>query len=232
MVDRRLLRFSAILIAVGAVVGILAGILHVGSDPNNHPVEFAEYANSSIWTAVHLGQFIGMALMMGGLVVLFFALDIQGGMAGWATRFGAVCAAVTAALYAALQAVDGVALKQAVYAWANAPEAEKMARLASAETIRWLEWGFRSYQSYMLGLAFLLFAIAIISTGRIHRAIGYLIGLSGLAYIAQGWVLGAEGFSAANTIPTLLGIVSILAWTLWLLIIAWRSKEMVPATAR
>jgi len=34
--------------------------------------------------------------------------------------------------------VDGVALKQAVNAWASAPDAEKAARFASAEAIRWL----------------------------------------------------------------------------------------------
>ena len=42
-------------------------------------------------------------------------------------------------------AVDGVALKQAVNAWASAPVAEKAARFASAEAIRWIEWGARSY---------------------------------------------------------------------------------------
>jgi len=53
--------------------------------------------------------------------------------------------------------VDGVALKQAVDAWASAPEVEKSVRFASAEAIRWLEWGVRSYQSFMLGVTFLLF---------------------------------------------------------------------------
>jgi hypothetical protein len=35
--------------------------------------------------------------------------------------------------------VDGVALKQAVNAWVDAPEAEKAARFAAAEAMRWLE---------------------------------------------------------------------------------------------
>ena len=38
--------------------------------------------------------------------------------------------------YGVLQAVDGVALKQAVDAWVNAPEADKAARFASAEVVR------------------------------------------------------------------------------------------------
>jgi hypothetical protein len=54
-------------------------------------------------------------------------------------RLGAVSAAVALGLYGVLQAVDGVALKQVVDAWVRAPEAEKAARFASAETIRWLE---------------------------------------------------------------------------------------------
>lgn len=228
MMDRSMLRLAATLVAVGAIVGIIAGIFHAGRDPNNHVVEFTEYAKSSTWTAVHLGQFVGIALIIAGLIVLYLALDLQTGLPSWAARFGAICAGIALALYAALQAVDGVALKQAVDAWANAPDAEKTIRFASAEAIRWLEWGFRSYHSFVLGVAFLLFAAAIISTGRISKVVGYLIAVSGLAYIAQGWVLGVEGFSAANTVPTLVGIVSILAWAIWFLVIAWREKQMQP----
>jgi len=46
--------------------------------------------------------------------------------------------------------VDGVALKQAVDAWASAPDVEKVARFASAEAIPWLEWGVRNYQDFTL----------------------------------------------------------------------------------
>jgi hypothetical protein len=35
----------------------------------------------------------------------------------------------------------------------RAPESEKAARFASAETIRSLEWGTRSYQSFVFGLS-------------------------------------------------------------------------------
>ena len=49
-----------------------------------------------------------------------------------------------------------------------------------------------------------------------------------LAYIAQGWVVGSEGFPATNTFATLGGYVLILAWIAWLLVVAWRMME--PAT--
>ncbi len=226
MTDRKLLRLSAALLLAGEILFVVAGLFHPAREPaNNHAAVFAEYAASGGWTAIHLGQFAGMAVVIAGMIALFFALEIRTGAPGWAGRFGAVSAALTLALYAVLQAVDGVALKQAVDAWAGAPEAEKTARFASAETIRWLEWGVRSYQSFMLGLTFVLFAAAIAATGRIPRAIGWLMAFSGLGYIAQGWVLGSRGFSAGNGLPTLLAYVSWLAWSIWLLTVAWRMKD-------
>jgi Domain of unknown function (DUF4386) len=139
---------------------------------------------------------------------------------------------VALALYGVLQAVDGVALKQAVDAWVRAPDAEKAARFASAETVRWLEWAVRSYHSFMLGLVLVLFATVIVMTARIPRPIGYLMGVCGLAYIVQVWVLGSEGFSGTNTLPTLFGIIFFLAWSIWLLISAWRMQALVAAPTR
>jgi hypothetical protein len=149
LADRTLLRLPATLLVVGELLSVLAGILHPGrEDPNNHSAAFTEYAASGSWTAVHLGQFAGMAIIIAGLLVLFLALNTHEGTPGWANRFGAIAAVVALALYAVLQAVDGVALKQAVDAWVRAPDAEKAGRFASAETVRWLEWAVRSYHSW------------------------------------------------------------------------------------
>jgi hypothetical protein len=55
--------------------------------------------------------------------------------------------------------------------------------------------------------------IASRSSGRRGFSCGWLpVGLSGIAYVGQGWVLGSKGFSAGNTYPTLSGIVLALAW--------------------
>jgi hypothetical protein len=136
---------------------------------------------------------------------------------------------VTLALYGVLQAVDGVALKHAVDAWASAPDVEKTARLAGAETVRWMEWAVRSYFSYMLGFSLILFAATMVLLARPSRVVGYLMGLSGLTYLVQGWIVGAEGFADANTIPTLLAYVLVLLWSLWLLVVAWRMNPVVEA---
>ena len=98
-----------------------------------------------------------------------------------------------------LQAVDGVGLKHAVNAWASAENGDKAVRFAAAETVRWLEWAVRSYQSFVFGLALILFGAVIAVTGRVSRPIGYLMALSGLSYLAQGWNIGSSGFYPDHT---------------------------------
>lgn len=225
---RAALRLSATLLLVGQFLYIVITQFHPGGDANNHPAVFTEYASSGMWKAVHLGQFVAMAILLAGLLALFFALDGQVGRARWAGRFGAGMAAVTLALYGVLQAVDGIALKQAVNAWAGAPDADKAARFATAEAVRWLEWGVRSYQNIALGLALLLFAAAVTRTTRIPHAIGFLMGLAGLTYLVQGWVVGADGFSQTETIAILLGFVLDMVWMLWLAVVAWRVGAPEP----
>jgi uncharacterized protein DUF4386 len=229
---RASLRLSATLLLVGQLLYIGVTQLHAGGDANDHPAVFTEYAHSGIWTLVHLGQFVGMAVFLAGLIALFLALDVQAGTARWAGRFGAASAVATLALYGVLQAVDGVALKRAVNAWASAPDNEKVARFATAEAIRWLEWGVRSYQNFALGLALLLFAVAVLRTAWIPRPIAHLMGLSGLAYLVQGWVVGYEGFSGTETIAIVLAFVLDVAWMIWLVVVAWRMQDSQASSPR
>jgi Domain of unknown function (DUF4386) len=222
------LRLSATLLVVGQLLYIVVTQFHADGPANNHAVVFAEYARSGSWTAVHVGQFAAMAILLAGLVALFFALEVQAGAASWAGRFGAASAVAALALYGALQAVDGVANKEADVAWMNAPDAEKAARFASAEAVRWVEWGMRSYQDFALGLALLLFAAAVVRTAGVPRPIGYLMGLSGLTYLVQGWMVGAEGFSGTHAILIVVAWVLSVAWMIWLVVVAWRMKESEP----
>ncbi len=211
---------------VGVVMSLVPGALHPGrEDPNNHVAVFAEYAGSGSWIAVHLGQFVGMAVFLTGVLGLFSIVDTRTGRVTWASRLGTIASIGALALYAVLQAVDGVALKHAVDAWAHAPASEQVARLASAEVVRWLEWGTRSYQSYVLGVALALLGVAVGRARLAGQPVSWLMALSGAAYVAQGWVLGAEGFSASNTAPTLAGYVLVFAWSVWLLMASWLSRQ-------
>jgi hypothetical protein len=222
------LRTSAALLLAGQLLYIVITQFHTGGDANNHPAIFAAYAGSGIWTAVHVAQFAAMAVLLAGLLALIVALDIAAGAARLAGLFGAASAVAALALYAALQAVDGVANKQADVAWVSAPDAEKAARFASAEAIRWVEWGMRSYHAFALGLALLLVAAAVARTAWVPRPIASLMGLSGLTYLAQGWLVGEEGFSPTVSIAIVLAWVLSLAWMIWLAVVAWRMPDAEP----
>jgi hypothetical protein len=219
------------------LVFILVGLLHPDGNANDHPAVFAEYAASGSWKLVHLGQFVGMAILLAGLVALFVALDVPAGAARLAGRWGAASAVAAFALYGALQAVDGIALKQVVTAWVSAPADQKAARFASAEAVRWLEWGVRSYQDFALGLALLLFAAAVARATWVSRPIPVLMGLSGLAYLVQGWAVGSEGFSRTESLAIVAAFALDLVWMVWLMATAvwtrgWEASSPVPPQGR
>ena len=223
--DRTSLRLSATLLLVGQLLYVVVTLIHTGGEANNHPAIFAAYADSGSWTVVHIGQFTSIAILLAGLFALFFALDAHDGTARWAGRFGAASAVAALALYGALQAVDGVANKLTDVAWVNASDAEKAARFASAEAVRWIEWGMRSYQAFTMGLALLLFAVAVVRTAWAPRPIAYLMALTGFIYLVQGWVVGSEGFSQTMSTAIVLAEALGAAWMIWLVIIAWRTQD-------
>src|SRR5215218_4233148 len=85
MADRSLLRLSATLVVIGEVLFAIVTLFHADGDANNHRVVFAEYASSASWIAVHFGQFVFMAVLLAGLLVLFFAPGVGGSVR---CRFG------------------------------------------------------------------------------------------------------------------------------------------------
>ena len=230
MADRTLLRLSVALLFIGGVAYEIVNLFHAHG-ANDHVAAFTAFAHSSIWTGVHLGQFLATAVVTAGLLVLFYGLNITAAMPMLVNRLGAAALVASLALAGVVYAVDGVALKQAADAWLRAPAAEKAARFATAEGIRWLEWGIRSYDSFAFGLALVLFAAAIVWTARIIRQIGVVIGVQGLATVVLGWQTGAPGFtfSTGSLYYTNGGLF--LVWSVWLLIVAWQKPTAVPAAS-
>ena len=79
----------------------------------------------------------------------------------------------------------------------------------------------------------LLFAAAVVRTAWVPQPIAYLMGLTGLAYLVQGWVVGSEGFSQTESIVIVLAWVLGLAWMIWLVVVAWRMRDLVaPSPGR
>ena len=229
MANQKLLRLSSTLVIVGVVlVTIIVEFLHPGGG-TTYEATLAICATSGDWTALHLGQFAGMAGIGAGLLVLYFALGLSQGAPRWVGFFGALAAGVSIALAAVTFAVDGVANKMAANAWASAPAAEQATRFASAQALRWLEIGTTSYLDFLLGLALVLFAVVMVWTARVPRLLGALMGVSGLAFLVQGWMNGTTGFTQATTVPTSAGFTLLGASMIWLYIVAWLGKESVQA---
>lgn len=108
----------------GAIVLFIGTYLHpLGADPNDAVAAFAEYAADHLWIASHLTQLVGVTLMVVALLFLAQELECAGGK-GW-SRIATGGAIASLGVGAVLQAVDGIALKAMVDAWAAAPTAQK-----------------------------------------------------------------------------------------------------------
>ena len=86
------------------------------------------------WVAGHLVQFAGILL---GLAELFVLARARRPEAPHLAALAGAGAVATAATWALAQAMDGVALKQAVDAWVDAPPADEATRFGNAETVLW-----------------------------------------------------------------------------------------------
>ncbi|HEX6758632.1 MAG TPA: hypothetical protein VF086_09530, partial [Propionibacteriaceae bacterium] len=122
-VDRGALALSGVLLLGGFVVNaIQRRLLHPTGAEDDHEAIFTEYAASDAWVATHLAEFVLILVALAGLLVLCGALRPE-------MPYLAVLAAgaiiATGAIWAVLQAVDGLTLKQAVDAWVAASETEK-----------------------------------------------------------------------------------------------------------
>ena len=232
MAERKLLLFSAVLLIAGEVVYLVAEQFHPEGGITAKEV-FTSYANSAPWTLVHQAQFTGSTMVLFGLLALFVALGVISGIGGMVSRCAAAAAVAALALNGALYAVDGVALKQAVDAWVSAPASQQSAFFAVVGGIRGIEWGLRSYVDFTTGLSLVLFGMVIASTTRIPRLVGYITGLSGLAYIAQGYGYSTGYTALSNFVTWMPNSLNyqflIVVWAIWLLVTALRRKESLQA---
>jgi hypothetical protein len=225
------LRLSARLLLAGQLLFIVVTQFHTGGDANDHTSIFVKYADSGDWKVVHALQFGAVAVIVAGLVMLSRAIEERTGVPSWAARIGAVLGVVSLALYGVLQAVDGIGNKQVDQAWVNASTTQKPARFATAEAMRWLEWGLSSYHAYAVGLALLLLAGAAtaVRSATIPRAVPALVALTGIAYLAQGWIAGSQGFNTSRSVLIVAAWVLGVIWMAWLTLTTWRTRH--PATS-
>ena len=227
MVEQPLLQAGAVSAALGPIVAFIAGLFHGGGDdPADLAATLPHYAANGRWEAVHIGQFLGFALMLGGLVSLFRSLE--GGRGAAAARLGFATALVAIATYAANQAVDGVAIKFVAGEWLRAPAAEKGAALRVAGAVRHVEIGLSAFAELTLGMALLLAGLAIAVDRAYPRWLGWAAVATGVGWATLGLLVAHDGFTQAG-LTMLVGALLAL-WMLALAVSLWRRST--AATAR
>src|SRR5215212_9927715 len=179
-------RIGAIALPLGIILYVVAtAVFHPNREaPMDNPAIFTEYAQSDSWVAVHLAQWFAALLIIGGLVALYYSITTKSeAHAAAVARFGFAAALLTGASLTMLQAVDGVALKWAVDAWASAPAGGEVAAFSAAQALRWTEYALQSYSNILLGLTFILYGLTIALGNVYPRWLGWLAAASGVAWI-------------------------------------------------
>jgi hypothetical protein len=163
------------------------------------------------------------------LLVLYRTLQLRGEVPRLA-RFAGGATIATTATWAVLQAVDGVALKQAVDAWVDASGTQKAIRFADAESLRWVEWGVQSYFRVLLGLTFVLFGAAIVATRVVAGWLGWVAVIAGLLTAAIGIDVGYSGLeSHFQDVIGLPFLLAVLVFAIGMLVTGVRSRDPLAA---
>jgi hypothetical protein len=216
-----LARLGGVAAIGGAVLLFVSTLLHpLDSDPNIPRDAFAEYAKDSLWVWSHLGQFAGFVALGVALVALAATLE-PGRAAAWA-RIGLAGTAAIIAVAAALQAVDGVALKVMVDRWAAASGDARALAYETAFAVRQIEIGLASLLSLVSGLTLTAFGVAIFFSIRYPTWLGGLGLLGGLGTVVAGTAQASTGFSGLAMNLSMLASSVLLVWTILAGVLTWR----------
>ena len=217
-------RLGAVALPLGVILLVVATAIHPSrEEPLDNPAIFTEYAQSDSWIAVHFGQWFAILLIIGGLVALYYSITAEPEANAAVARFGLVAAVLTAASLTMLQAVDGVALKWAVDAWASAPADGAVAAFAAAEALRWTEYSLQSYSNILLGLTLILYGLAIALGSVYPRWLGWVAAASGVAWIVHGLMVSYLGLF--HSIPRGVAQVLLYSWAFIMGFLMWRNSS-------
>ena len=210
----------------GVLLGIGTSVHPMPPEPNNAVTAFADYAAHKDWIASHLLQFAGVTALIAFMLLL--ARGLGGRFAGLrplASGGAIACLAVAAVL----QAVDGVALKATVDAWAAALDVDKPATFAAAFAVRQIEIGLASLLSILFGATSGVFGLMIYGSGLYPVWIGGVAVASGIGFAIGGVVMAQTGFSSTTLDIQMPASLLLLAWITAVAAILWR-RSQAPAS--
>ena len=227
MVYRSESRVGAACALAGSVLLFVGTYLHpLKADPNEAVAAFTEYAADQLWIASHLMQLAGVALIVAALLFLAAQLESVSGT-GWA-RIAAGGAIASLAVTAALQAVDGIALKVMVDAWAVAPASQKEGAFHAAFAVRQVEIGLASMLSLLFGLTVTVYGVALLVDHTYPKWVGGLAIVGGVPIAIAGVVMAYTGFSGLAMAVNMPASSILLGWMLTLGVCMWRRGGIPP----
>lgn len=219
-------RFTAIAAISGALLLFVGTALHpMQADPNQPSAAFTEYAADRLWVASHLTQLAGVALIVAALVVL--SRKLADGPPGALAAVAAAGAVASLAVATALQAVDGIALKAMVNAWALASERHKEALFQAAFAVRQIEIGLASTTSLLFGTTASLYGAALLDEPRYPNWLGLLALVGGVPTAFAGVVIAYTGFSGLAMEINLWSSSALLLWMIALGTYLWREPAQM-----
>jgi hypothetical protein len=126
------------------------------------------------------------------------------------------------AVAAALQAVDGIALKAMVNAWAGAPPAQKAMAYHAALAVRQIEVGLASMLCLLFGLTAVLYGVASFAVRTYPHWLSGLAVIAGALTIMASVVMGYTGFSTLTMAINMPANLLLLVWIFSIGVIMWR----------
>lgn len=216
-----LARIGAVSALLGAILLLVGTFLHpIHADPNIPAEAFAEYAANEIWLLSHLTQFFGVFAL--GLGFAAFSRTFEAGYASAWAYLGLIGTISLVAISAALQAVDGIALKFMVDHWSAALGETQQIAFESAFAVRQIEIGLASLFSITSGLTGLLFGMALLSSARYPNWLGWVGVINGAGMVVSGILQGSTGFSSAAMDWSMTTSMILLIWVCIVSILMWR----------
>ncbi len=221
---------TAITAISGAILLFVGTILHpMGADPNQPLAAFTEYAADDHWVATHLIQLLGVSLMVVALVLL--SRRLHGGPATVPAVLGELGAITSLAITAALQAVDGIALKAMVNTWSGAADADKAMLFYATVAVRQVEIGLASMMSLLLGITVVIYGIALWIAPDFPRWLGVLAIVGGVPTVIASIVMAYTGFSDLAMLINMPSSLLLLVWMVLVGIDVWRKPRSLSSDA-
>ncbi|MFL6718995.1 MAG: DUF4386 family protein [Burkholderiaceae bacterium] len=192
------------------------------ADPSDAVAAFTEYAADRWWVTSHLTQLAGIGLIDAALLILAQQMEAARGKAWSYITAGSAVAGLAVA--AALQAVDGIALKAMVNDWAAAAPAQKEMAYRAALAVRQIEVGLASMVCLLFGLAAALYGVALYGVRTYPRWLSGLAVIAGALTIIASVVMSYTGFSTLTMAINMPANLLLMVWIFATGVIMWHRE--------